>query len=149
VRRWGDALDRQFTTRTCAPSLGMRFLPAGFPFRQYAAEHAEQIAAGGQLSLAEKNKLLCRDLRSRFDLGEVRAVVADPVGERLLCQPSREPSTAQVTAELPRASLHRIWLGRFGGHAVTPVRLPSSWRGRMWVNDVGSRQPQTGRAVMK
>jgi hypothetical protein len=62
----------------------MRFLPAGFPFRQDAAEHAEQIAAGGQLSLAEKNELLCRDLRSRLDLGEVRAVIADPVGERLV-----------------------------------------------------------------
>ncbi len=38
----------------------MRFLPAGFPFRQYAAEHTEQITAGGQLSLAKKNELLCR-----------------------------------------------------------------------------------------
>ena len=66
-------------------------------------------------------------------------------GERLLRQPSREPSTAQVGAESPRAFLHGTQVGRSGGHAATPTPLC----GRMWVIYVGSRQPRIGRVVMK
>ena len=141
----GDTLDRQTATGPGAPSLSMCLLPTGFPFRQQLAEHAEQLATGGQLPLAEEDELLGRDLGARLDLGEVRTVVADPGGERLLRQPSREPSTAQVGAESPRAFLHGIHVGRSGGHAATPSPL----RGRMWVIYVGSRQPRTGRVVMK
>jgi hypothetical protein len=120
-------------------------LSSGFPFRQQLAEHADQLAPGGQLPLAKKNELLRRDLSARLDLGEVRTVVADPGGERLLRQPGREPSTAQVGAESPRAFLHGTHVGRSGGHAATPSPLC----GRMWVIYVGSRQPRTGRVVMK
>ena len=87
-------------------TLRMRLLPAGLPFCQQFPEHAKQLAAGTQLPLAEQDELLRRDLRARLDLGEVRTVVADTGGERLLRQPSREPSTAQVGAELPCAFLH-------------------------------------------
>jgi hypothetical protein len=67
----------------------MRLLPAGFALRQQLAEHAEELAAGGQLALAEDDELLGRDLVARLHLGEVRAVVADLVGERLLRQSGR------------------------------------------------------------
>ena len=90
----------------------MCLLPAGFSFHQQLAEHAEQLAPGGQLPLAEEDELLRRDLGARLDLGEVRAVVADPGGERLLRQPGRESSTAQVGAESPRAFLHGRRVGR-------------------------------------
>jgi hypothetical protein len=123
----------------------MRLLPSGFPFRQQLAEHCEQLATGGQLLVAKKDELLRRDLSARFDLGEVRTVVADPGGEHLLRQPSRAPSTAQVGAKLPRAFPHGTHVGRSGGHSATPSPLC----GRMWVIYVGSRQPRTGRVVMK
>jgi hypothetical protein len=88
----------------------MCLLPAGLPYCQQLLEHAVQLAVGRQLPLAEQDELLRRDLRPRLDLGEVPTVVPDPVSERLLRQPGREPATAQLGAQAPGALLHRICL---------------------------------------
>jgi hypothetical protein len=90
------------------PPLGMRLLPPGFPLRQQLSEHPEELAAGGQLALAEDDELLRRDLVARLHLGEVRAVVPDPVGERLLRQSSRTTPAPQLGAELACTILNRI-----------------------------------------
>jgi hypothetical protein len=141
----GDALDGLPTPGPGVPPLSMRLLPTRLPHCQQLAEQAQQLTTGSQLPLAEEDELLRRDLGTGFDLGEVRTVVADPGSKRLLREPSRESPTAQVSPEAPRALLHGTHVGRSGGHAATPTPP----RGRMWVIYVGSRQPRTGRVVMK
>jgi hypothetical protein len=106
----GDPLDHRLAAGAGTPPLHMSLLPAGFPLRQQLPEYAKQRATGRQLPFAEQDELLRRDLRARLDLGEVGTVIADPVSERLLCQPGREPATAQLCAQAPGALLHGICL---------------------------------------
>ena len=91
----GDTLDGQAATRPGAPSLSVRLLPSGFPLREQFAEHAEQLATGGQLPLAEEDELLGGDLAPvstwRGTNGRSRSGQREPAAST-----QREPSTAQV-----------------------------------------------------
>jgi hypothetical protein len=99
----------------------VRLLAPYFAFGQQFPEHAEQLAAGCQFAFALEDELLRRDLGASFDLGQVRAVVADPVSERLLRETGRTPSTSQVDTKPAGAVLHWIDLGALLSHAVTPA----------------------------